>query len=94
MSSLTKTDLKEIVRGAVKEELKTEKQNLPTETHIDHVCGCPDCYCGAIEKMNKTSEIACDNCGLPLGNKEFASKISKCPNCGGIETREIEREES
>lgn len=90
--SITPSELKTMLRGVVKEELKHREQPQPTETHIDHVCGCPDCYCGAIEKMNKTSEVVCEDCGLPLGTKEFASKIPKCPNCGGTEIKDVERE--
>ncbi len=85
--SASKEELQEAVEAAVKAALGKEAQKA--ESHVDHVCGCPDCYCGAIEKLNKTSEFVCDHCGLPLGNKAFAEKIETCPNCGGGKARKI-----
>lgn len=87
--------LKELVRSTMRDVLE-EKDGLKSAlaaagNHIDHVCGCPDCYCGAIEKMRKLSEVQCADCGLPLGSKDMARKIDHCPNCGGKTPKLIER---
>lgn len=90
--SFSEQDLKKTVHGAVRSALNEKEASTPKETTVEHACGCPDCFCSIIDKMNKESDYACADCGLPLGNKEFASKIEKCPNCGGTETREIEHD--
>jgi len=87
--SISIEELKRSIKAVVREELG-EQNPQPTESHVDHVCGCPDCYCGVIEKM-KDSTFQCADCGLPLGNKEFAEKIPKCPMCGSTEAKEIEK---
>lgn len=84
--SVSVSELERIVRKVVHEEMPSE----PTETAVDHVCSCPNCYCGVMEKM-KDSDYECADCGLPLGNKEFVSKIEKCPHCGGTEAKEREK---
>lgn len=90
--SINLEELKRGIKAVIREELAREPE-APIESHVSHVCGCPDCYCGVIDKMNETSDYVCDNCGLPLGNKEFASKLPHCPNCGGDEVKKVEREE-
>jgi len=93
--SVSVDELKHAIKDVIREDRAREsnRQVQPTESHVDHVCGCPDCFCGVIDKLKKTSEIQCSDCGMPLGPKEFASKISNCPMCGGTEAKEVEREE-
>jgi len=79
------------LRRIIREEYAREQAAQPSETHVQHCVGCPDCYCSIIEELNKTSDYACANCGLPLGNKEFVSKIPKCPNCGHESVQEVRR---
>ena len=84
--SISEEKLHAMIRASVREALadqeKTRASAQPQENHIDHTANCPDCFTGLIEKMNKISEYACHDCGLPLGNKAFIEKIEKCPNCG------------
>jgi len=86
------------LKSAIKEVLKEEKTFEPTENHVDHVCGCPDCYCGVIEKARKDFDYQCSNCGLPIppslvpyGENDDMKK--PCPNCGEVDAEKIEREE-
>ena len=99
--SLTPDQLKEMMRGVIKEELK---QNPKTDTpidYVDHVCKCPDCYCGLIKKA-KEFPYQCSDCGLPLPKSMVGKENSvledsnpkPCPNCGSHEAEPIEREES
>lgn len=86
---LTKDELRALIRQSVKE---VTDETPPLQNHIDHTCGCPDCYCGLIDRMNKLSDYSCPKCGLPLGNKAFVERIDSCPNCGSTDTpRKIER---
>jgi len=87
-----------MLREVIKED-RQEKETIDglikdQKTHKEHVCGCPDCYCGVIDEMNKTSDYKCQDCGLPLGKKEFAEKIKACPNCGSEESEYIEHDYS
>lgn len=93
MASVSWDELKRSIKEVIKEEREAENSQ-PNEGDItkNHACACPDCYCGIIDRMNKTSDYKCANCGLPLGNEAFAKKIEKCPNCGRTEARKIERE--
>lgn len=97
--SFSKGELKETIREVIREEHEDEEK-IDTllanqKSHKEHVCGCPDCYCGIIDEMNKTSDYSCKNCGLPLGKKEFVEKIKACPNCGSEEDPEyVERDYS
>ncbi len=88
-------ELKRSIKAVVRQEMGElrEQDNQPTETHVDHVCGCPDCLCGVMDKLKKTSEVECASCGLPLGTKEVARKISECPMCGETDTLPYERDE-
>jgi len=89
--SVSKDELKEMIRVAVQEALKEQNSQRPVESHSDHVSNCPDCFKETMEKLNETSEYVCRNCGLPLGNKEFAEKIPKCPNCGHTRVERVTR---
>jgi len=93
MSSVSWGELKQAIKEVIKEEKAKEDEPLPNEGDItkNHACACPDCYCGIIDRMNKTSDYKCGNCGLPLGNEAFVKKIEKCPNCGHVEPEKIER---
>lgn len=96
--SIDEDALKKMLRGVVKEELAKQFQPQKSredivKTNVDIICNDGECYSGVIEKMNKTSEVMCADCGLPLGSKAFASQLSNCPNCQGTDTKEIEREE-
>ena len=87
MTTYTLEQVKKEIKEAIREQREKQSQT-PIESHVDHLCGCPDCYCGTIDKMNKTSEVFCKDCGLPLGTKVFAEKIDHCPNCSGTELKE------
>ena len=76
------------LKSAIKEAIKEEQ---PNESHKDHVCSCPNCYCDILEEMKKTSDYECVGCGLPLGKKEFVERIAACPLCGSKDGRKIER---
>jgi DNA-directed RNA polymerase subunit RPC12/RpoP len=94
--SLTKDELTQLIEKTVKQSLteqeKAKDKTVSPETSIDHLCHCPDCFCGLMDKMNNTSDYACSDCGLPLGNKAFVDKIEKCPNCGSKATpKQVER---
>jgi deoxyribose-phosphate aldolase len=86
---MTESELKEIIRKAI-DEHESQKSaaapSKPLETHADHVCSCPDCLCDVMEKLNKTSDFVCKDCGFPLGNTVFAQKLKSCPNCGKTDT--------
>lgn len=93
--SISEGNLKEIITNAMKKELE-ERDGLKKlinerETHIDHVCGCPDCLCGAMDRLNKTSDYFCKDCGFPLGSEEFVKKLKDCPNCHRTNVRPRER---
>jgi len=81
--------IKEVIRE--EKELENSKPNV-SEITTEHACSCPDCYCNIIKEMNRKSDYICQNCGLPLGDKAFAEKIEKCPNCGSKEAKKVERE--
>jgi Zn finger protein HypA/HybF involved in hydrogenase expression len=49
---------------------------------------CPECH---EPNPNFTSFASCKNCGLPLGTKEDAKKLEKCPECGSTEAKILER---
>jgi len=79
------------LREAVKDVMRETQNAQPTETHVDHVCSCPDCLCGVMEKLNKTSDYRCAHCGFPFGNAEFMKKLPACPNCGRKDPEKVER---
>lgn len=93
--SVGKDELRQMIKEVLAEHdgIKKVLANMPsiTETTRNHACECPDCYCDIIRNMNEQSDYFCKDCGLPLGNKEFADKIDKCPNCGHKEMRHVPR---
>ena len=94
MPEISKEDLTKLIGKAVEDKLREASQsNQPTETASQHVAHCPDCYSDVLGRLNKTSEVKCADCGLPLGSKEMASQLKNCPNCGCEDCEEIEHEE-
>lgn len=95
--SVSEDKLRALIResvNAVAEERarKQESASADRPTNIDHFCECPDCFCGLMDRMNKTSDYSCSDCGLPLGNEAFVKQIKKCPNCGSERApKKIER---
>jgi hypothetical protein len=85
---LTERELKAMIDAEVQKRLGARS---PTENYVDHVCSCPDCYCGVIDKMNETSDYICADCGFPLGSEEFAKKLKDCPNCHSETAKMVER---
>jgi Oxygen-sensitive ribonucleoside-triphosphate reductase len=86
-------ELKRAIKEVLHEEFPEESSEEETSKKIiDHVTDCPECYKGVFEKLNKTSDYKCKDCGLPLGNKELAEKIKNCPLCGSEDAEEIEKE--
>jgi Primosomal protein N'' (replication factor Y) - superfamily II helicase len=84
MSSVSTGDLKEVVRQAMKENQQID--------FVAHVLACPDCYSSVVKNMREHSEVECEDCHLPLGSTEFASKIPSCPFCGGQHAQKVEKE--
>lgn len=83
--SVSKDDLRHLIKDSVHEELERHSpssQPAPQESHDAHVCGCPDCLCNTVDRLEKTSEVACENCKLPLGKADIARKVDHCPFCG------------
>ena len=90
-AEITIEGLKTIVKDAMRAEKQAIEANQ--ESHVEHVCRCSNCYQDIIKKMVETSEVACENCGLPLGTLEFAQKIDKCPSCTHTSLREISEDD-
>ena len=65
-------------------------KTAPTESSVDHVEHCPDCFAKAVRARSKTTDYVCNDCGLPLGNEEFVKKLPDCPNCGGTKPRKLD----
>jgi hypothetical protein len=76
--SISLEDAKKAIREALLEQSNTKEQ---VETHVDHVCDCPDCLCGVMDKLNKESEYMCEHCGFPLGDEKMLKALPDCPNC-------------
>lgn len=55
------------------------KRDEPT-----HIFGVRQHFCPAGNEKNPDfkDETVCDDCGLHLGAREVAEKLSACPNCG------------
>lgn len=89
--SLSVGDLKEALRSVLKEN--EAQVQVRRENYVDHVCSCPDCYCGVLDKARKTFNYQCDECGLPLpdGIVGVGKEHVPCPNCGSLGAEEIER---
>jgi DNA-directed RNA polymerase subunit RPC12/RpoP len=89
--SVSWEELRRGIKDVVREELGSKGSSDPSETTVEHATHCPKCYSTVIKKMNETSDYACADCGLPLGNEEFATKLENCPNCGHKHLRKVER---
>ena len=91
--SITKSEIKDMIRDAIREQIQVQQSNskLEQELFSDHIVHCPECYQQAIETLNKTSEVVCEKCGLPLGSEKFAKQLNSCPNCHQTKARRIER---
>lgn len=88
--STSVAELKEIMRSVVKEELEAQK---PKESPAEHVLGCENCYPAVIKNARKNFNHQCSNCGLPLPDELVDTyDETSCPNCGGEDAEEIERE--
>ena len=93
--SVSKEELKELMRSVIREEnqsrqpQQSQQPQQPVESHADHVSECPDCLHGVMEKLNKTSEYICENCGFPLGDEAFMKKLESCPNCAQTKAKKI-----
>jgi hypothetical protein len=85
---ISESKLKALIDAEVEKRLSARS---PTESHVDHVCACPDCLCGIMDKMNEASEFMCADCGFPLGSEEFAKKLKDCPNCHSETAKKVER---
>jgi len=84
----------EELRRIIRDEYAREKVNgQPPESHIDHVCGCPDCYCGVLKKARETMRYQCRDCKVPLPDQivGHGENPTPCPNCGGMDAEEIKR---
>lgn len=89
MSGYSKADLRELINEVLDKRDSLElAQN--SETAREHGSNCPECYAGIIEDLKKKSTVKCADCGLPLGKKEFAQKLDKCPNCGSEDVEETD----
>jgi hypothetical protein len=78
--------LKRLIKSSVKEILG---ETYGTQSYVDHVASCPDCYPKVIEKASETMNYMCKNCGLPLPDKMIGENTPPCPNCGSNEAEEI-----
>lgn len=90
MPDLTETQLKQLIRTQVAEVLirhdqefaqGAQSQPQPKENHAHHVVNCPECFQDTLNELKRTSTSACEDCGQPLGNEEFAKKLPECPMC-------------
>jgi len=90
--AMSKSELKEVLREAFKEE---NEANKPID-HASHVIGCKDCYPKVLKKARATMKHQCSNCGIPLQEENITYTEQDCPNCGESYNREdvdeIERE--
>lgn len=99
--SFTKADLENAVKKSVAEVLANQKimeereranaSSQPQETHSDHILNCPSCFKDFVEKLNKSSEFKCSNCGFPLGTRKLTEKLDDCPSCHGKDVEEIRK---
>jgi len=93
--SVSKEELKELMRSVIREEnqsrqpQQSQQPQQPVESHGDHVAACPTCLSEAMEKLNKTSEYVCENCGFPLGDEAFMKQLKSCPNCSQTKPRKV-----
>jgi len=88
--SLSADALKHMIKETMREEREAREANSqPVESTVDHVCGCPNCLCGVMDKLNKTSKYACAHCGFPLGDDSMLKQLEKCPNCGRKEPKKV-----
>ena len=78
--------LKDLIKISVKEILG---ETYGTQTYVDHVAACPDCYPKVIKQAGKTMKYQCKDCGLPLPDSMVGENKPPCPNCGSDEAEEI-----
>ena len=94
--SMSKADVKELMREVLKEKEERDLQNIPKESEVDHVLKCKDCYPKLIKKAKETMKHKCSNCGLPLHKDTIHYMSERCPLCGedynAENVEEIERE--
>lgn len=95
--SLSKDELREMMRGVVREVLKErETQNPPQKGHttIEELIDCPDCYPKArnlVFQKLRNADYECTECGLGVDGKESENEDWKCPQCGNEYAEERER---
>jgi rubrerythrin len=90
--SLSKEELKELMRSVIREENQSRKPEQPqqnAESFSDHVSSCPNCLNDVMEKLNKTSEYVCESCGFPLKDEAFMKQLKSCPNCGKTKAKKV-----
>jgi len=89
--SLSKEEVFRLMREAIRQE-KVEAANSgqSQETHASHILSCPECFKETIKKI-ADSEYICANCGLGLGDFDFARKFESCPNCGKTEAMKAKK---
>ena len=93
--TVTWDELRKGMKDLMKEELKgwapqSQQADQPTESHSDHVCGCKNCFCDTIKKLDQTANFECASCHLPLpdimvgdSSKGNPAAAIPCPLCGG-----------
>jgi hypothetical protein len=92
--SVSWEELRRGMKDLLKEELKdfpqSQQPETPTESHSDHVCGCKNCFCDTIKKLDQTANFECADCHLPLpdvmvgdSSKGDPRGSIPCPLCGG-----------
>jgi hypothetical protein len=88
--SMSESRLREIIH----QESARSAPIAPTESHSDHVCGCKDCFCDTVKKLDRDAKYECETCHLPLPDSMVGSRSDldpqsnaradiSCPLCGG-----------
>jgi DNA-directed RNA polymerase subunit RPC12/RpoP len=78
--TISEAHLREIIRS---ESQRVAPSPTPTESHADHVCGCKDCFCDTVKKLDREASYECEDCHLPLPDSMIKDPSSLCPLCGG-----------
>jgi len=86
--SVSMDELKRAVKEVLREDMEEKEAQ---ESHVDHVCGCKDCWCDVHEKARNNPNFLyqCADCGLPIpteminidGSNPSVADIP-CSNCG------------